>query len=273
MQTYEDYEVIITDDSPDTSVEEVISALNLSHKFSYYRNKEKKGSPENWNEAVRRASGEYIKILHHDDWFSGKESLATYVKLLDDNAGADFACSSTTVCSVKSATARVHSTTTQQLEQLRKNPTDLFYGNVIGAPSATLYRNTVNLEYDGNLQWLVDVDFYIRLLKKNSMVAYCHEPLICTTDEAPHQVTNQCHENKNLMLFEYIRLYQKFFDSYKYDARQFKFFLRLFKMFDVCSLNEIYEAGVSHPVPKVILHVIKLRKALKWLKSRVTHES
>src|SRR5215469_11343388 len=74
FQTFKDYEVIISDDSTDNSVENVVREYNRERAgVKYHKNAVTKGSPENWNAAIELATGEYIKILHHDDCFSGKD--------------------------------------------------------------------------------------------------------------------------------------------------------------------------------------------------------
>ena len=64
VQSFTDYEVVVTDDSPDGSVEEVVRRAEVPGMV-YVRNAVRKGATGNWNEAVRHASGEYIKIMHH----------------------------------------------------------------------------------------------------------------------------------------------------------------------------------------------------------------
>lgn len=84
IQDFEDYEIVITDDSPSNVIAQLVSGYNNS-KIHYYKNTENLGSPENWNRALSLAKGEYIKIIHHDDWFSSNDSLDKFVALLDTN--------------------------------------------------------------------------------------------------------------------------------------------------------------------------------------------
>src|ERR1700752_965375 len=91
VQTFTDYEVIVTDDSSNDSVKEAVSKFSFGDKLKYIKNSPVLGSPENWNEAIRHATGEYIKILHHDDWLASPTSLATYVKMLDEHPESDIA--------------------------------------------------------------------------------------------------------------------------------------------------------------------------------------
>ena len=70
IQTYKDYEVIITDDSPDESVSTFIKNYGAIDNVLYFRNLITLGTPENWNESIRKASGTWIKLMHDDDWFA-----------------------------------------------------------------------------------------------------------------------------------------------------------------------------------------------------------
>lgn len=53
----------------------------------------------------------------------------------------------------------------------------LLSSNIIGPPSVTIYRNDKKIFYDRKLQWLVDIDFYIRYLK-NSKFCYINQSLL-----------------------------------------------------------------------------------------------
>ena len=55
VQSFTDYEVVVTDDSPDGSVEEVVRRAEVP-EMVYVRNAVRKGATGNWNEAVLRVS-------------------------------------------------------------------------------------------------------------------------------------------------------------------------------------------------------------------------
>src|SRR5436853_6661036 len=73
MQDFLDFEVIVTDDSPGKDVEDLCSAYS-DVPIAYYKNLQRLGTPENWNEAIRKANGKWIKLMHDDDWFSNTNS-------------------------------------------------------------------------------------------------------------------------------------------------------------------------------------------------------
>jgi glycosyltransferase involved in cell wall biosynthesis len=249
IQTYEDYEVIITDDSPDTAVEEAVTPFLHDKRFKYYRNSERKGSPGNWNEAIDLASGEYIKILHHDDWFTYNDSLKKFLALLENNEAADFAFSSTNVCDAAQQIKYLHCPTDQQLIAIKNDPLFLFTGNFIGAPSATIFRKKTNVKFDNKLRWIVDIDYYINFLKDNPVFCFNKEPLICTTSGAAHQITSECYDNKQVEIYEWIYLYEKIRTKYGINYNMVKSVWGLLRRYHVSSIAEIYECGIDFKIP------------------------
>src|SRR5688572_6037089 len=85
-QSFSDFEIIITDDTRDDTIKNLVQNIDFGNKkFIYKHNPVQLGSPENWNAAIKLAGGEYIKVLHHDDWFTDEHSLKVFVDLLENN--------------------------------------------------------------------------------------------------------------------------------------------------------------------------------------------
>lgn len=251
-QTFDDYEIILTDDSSDDSVKNLVEKFDFHDKLMYYKNPKTLGSPENWNEAIRRANGKYIKILHHDDWFADENSLEEFVKMLDENPIADFAFSSSKNFDQHNKLKSIHIPTQTQLNMLHEKPDLLFFGNFIGAPSATIYRKTGNLKFDINLKWLVDIDFYIRALDAKKEFIFSQKPLICISTQNPAQITSYCQNNKDIEVREYIYLYQKLSKRSEKRRIYFLFFWNLLRRFGITSKNDIIECNTIGPVPQLI---------------------
>ena len=55
VQTYTKYEIIVTDDSPSDIVKDLIQQYQRPDIIKYYKNDTALGTPENWNEGIRRA--------------------------------------------------------------------------------------------------------------------------------------------------------------------------------------------------------------------------
>ena len=202
-QTYKDYEVILTDDS---SAEDVKNAVDESGVVvNYTKNETRDGSTANWNKAIDKASGDYIKIMHHDDWFTDSDSLAKMVRLLDENPEAILAFSGTMQVGTENTYSR--HIKMEDAELIKEDWRNLYLGNTIGAPSSVIHRRT-DKRYDANLKWLVDSEFYLQLLEGNKLFVYTEEPLI-SIGVGDEQITNSCISDSEVNIREYKYVYSK----------------------------------------------------------------
>lgn len=70
-QSYDNIEVIVTDDVSSDGTEEVVKLYAAKDKrIKYFRNKENIGGIRNFFKAVELASGQYVQCVCHDDWIS-----------------------------------------------------------------------------------------------------------------------------------------------------------------------------------------------------------
>lgn len=264
-QDFNDYELIISDDSPDDTVEQLVASFDFDGRLCYHRNPVPLGSPENWNEAVRRTKGDYIKLLHHDDKLDHPGALSAFVRLLDDHPEADFAFGASRVEDIISGKSRVHRPTEEELAKLSATPEKLFCGNVIGAPSATIYRNGLGIAYDNRMKWLVDIDFYIRVLQQNNRFAYTSEVLITTPTNVPHQVTEKCKNNAAIELAEYLLLYRKVASQLQGDPDTRYTWFRLFEKYQIYRQKDLDQIGIELPLSGVLLTSFFSRYQDQWL--------
>ena len=220
-------------------MQKLVASFGFDNRLQYYRNSVPLGSPENWNAAVRRAKGHYIKLLHHDDRLAHADSLRKFVRMLDEHPEANFAFSASLVESAATTTTRVHCPKEDQLAAILSEPAALFMGNVIGAPSATIYRNGLGIEYDRRMKWLVDIDFYIRVLEINPQLIYTSEVLVATTSDANHQITKACENNAELELYEHLLLYEKVSGKFRNQTSSMKVWFRLFEKYRIYKLKDL----------------------------------
>jgi len=245
QQDFDDYEVIVTDDTPDNSVYNSINSFLEDKRFKYFKNEPALGSPGNWNRAISLASGEYIKILHHDDWLLTNESLRAFVKLLDENPQADFAFCASQNCDGKGRPKYVTRALPWQLKKLEKDSTFLARGNFVGAPSATIYRNVEKMEFDEKLKWLVDIEFYMRLLFRNKNFVFSNQPLIGITVGTPDQVTAISYQDKHVEIFEAVYVLGKITKIRGLSKTIYYNVWRLFLEFKIESEDCLIECGIS----------------------------
>src|SRR4029077_715727 len=105
--------------------------------------------------------------------FSSPYSLRRFVQSLDERSGADFAFCASRNENVVTKGWSDHCIDLQTVAELESEPAATLFGeNVIGSPSATIYRRSVPFGYDNEMKWLVDLDFYIRVLQRNPGLVY-----------------------------------------------------------------------------------------------------
>ena len=252
-QKYEDYEIIVTDDSPDSTVCDLISRYIPYAKLRYFKNTIPLGSPENWNYAVKLSRGEFIKILHHDDWFSTPTSLGEFVEMLVHHPDAGIGFSGVIIQSALSGHCRHHFATKRQVSTLRLEPTCLFYGNFLGPPSATIIRRSAFVDFDRNLVWVVDIFQYIEIILRNGFVS-TSSALIFNEIDRPNQITRRCENNIYLNIYEYFYLYKKICINIPEHIKKayLNHLLAMVRTYDIKSESEIRAAGCGNDIPDEI---------------------
>lgn len=138
-QTFEDYEVVIMDNSDDDKLEHVARTYGMPIRYSL---NPRKGMAQNTNEAIRASRGELIKILYMDDLLAHKDALKDIVERF-----------------------RGH----WLISPANNNPKpryteDIHLGNNrLGSPSTLTILNEEPLLFDEEMTWLLDCDYYKRM--------------------------------------------------------------------------------------------------------------
>ncbi|MHA4844306.1 glycosyltransferase family 2 protein [Flavitalea antarctica] len=255
-QTFTDFEVIITDDSPDDTVRHLVSAYNSSFSLRYIKNSPALGTPENWNEGIRLAKGQWIKLIHDDDWFACPDSLQVYVDAIKLNPGKDFFFSA--YFNVKGQESAIVKPGSFRIKQLQKNPVTLLSKNIIGPPSVVIHRNDQQYFYDKNLKWLVDMDFYMRYLNNRTAV-YIDKPII-------NIGLNEQQVTRSSSLVREVEIPEHFSVVRKTGVRQFENLLvydawwRLMRNLNIQSVDEIKAAGYNGDIPIQVRNLVNFQQ-------------
>ena len=224
-QTYKHFELIVSDDSSTEDVRKLLEEYVDQLSFQYVRNTPGLGSPQNWNHAISLAKARWIKIMHHDDWFSKSDALEKMMLVANKNPD------SLIFAGIKGGFVRenrsyVNLPSQTKIEELHKDLFSLIWANVIGPPSTILFPNSA-VPFDKSLIWLVDIEFYLQLLiNKQFELVYIEEVLFENCQDA-HNITNNCFQNKDLELKEFTYIYNKFYPNSSFKNR-FRF-IRLLK--------------------------------------------
>ncbi|MGL5258809.1 MAG: glycosyltransferase family 2 protein [Lachnospiraceae bacterium] len=202
-QTFQEYELIISDDSTNAEIKEYLSLeTSLQEKIRYHHNETPLGPIYNWNHALSFATGSLIKIMFSDDWFTYKDSLEKMVRIFQQNPTVGLVFSGSMQVSKQESYARIPQK--EYLECLKKDYRYLMISNQIGAPSDSMYRKEIEAKFDEQSNWASDVFLYFEILKKNAKFHCIKEPLISIG----------MHENQ--YTYTFTEKDERIFQDYKY---------------------------------------------------------
>jgi glycosyltransferase involved in cell wall biosynthesis len=260
IQSFKDFEVIVTDDSSGNEVNQLALLYSDTIAIKYIKNKEVLGTPENWNEAIRNAKGQWIKLIHDDDWFSSRETLQKFADAVKTHPDCSFFFSAYT--NVYEDSGRRQPTFLKALwkNSLLKNPNILIADNVVGPPSVTLHRNDKKIWYDPSMKYVVDIDFYIRYLR-NGKPCYIGESLIDVGINKA-QVTKYTFNVPEVHLKESLYLLQKTGASNLRNIIVFDGWWRLVRNFRLRKIEDIRSTGYDGIVPPILLGIMKFQQEI-----------
>ena len=157
QQDYQNYEVIISDNSKDREIESLVENFHES-RFKYFKSRHY-GSAANTNYGMSLASGDIIKPMFQDDYFFSTTCLSE----LANTEGKWFAYS------------RVQDVGGMLSPVIKPfwNPNIIRGYNTISTPSCIAFQLEYDVVpyrglrqfFDDKLNWFMDVDFYYRLYK------------------------------------------------------------------------------------------------------------
>ena len=195
-QTLKDFEVVITDHSIDNSLEYLCKQWSKLLDIKYIKNLEFRGCPaHNTNLGLKNSQGDYIKLLCQDDYLLNEKSLELIYNNISKNDSSWMFSS------------YIHTNDRKNFYRyyVPHYNDDIKLVNTFGTPSALTIKNKDVLEFDNNLKFMYDCEFYHRMVLKYgqplifdevTMVNYIHENQTTTSI-----VNNEIFQNEQ----EYIR--------------------------------------------------------------------
>lgn len=260
IQQFKNFEVVISDDSDDDTVFNLIQSYTEKIEIKYFKNQPSYGTPSNWNFAITRANGEWIKLMHDDDWFSDSKSLGKFAE--NTQLGNRFICSAYSNYFENLNSYKLVIMSLKSLERIKKYPLTLLSENVIGPPSVTMVHRSIQETYDERMKWRVDLDFYIRILLLDKKITYIKENLI-NVGISESQVTNYCINIPSVELPEGYLLLHKYGVLHLKNIIVFDAWWRIIRNLKITSKDQLELYGQKE-WPKVILQIIKTQKIFPY---------
>lgn len=266
-QTYKNIEIIITDDSPDNSVTDVYKIFANQANIKYFKNEPSLGSPANWNSCIRKLKGDLIMLMHHDDRLACKDSLKLFVKHMGENPDCSGVFCRSTPVDEKGKKLKIDFDF-RIIKKLNELPDHLIRSNQIGPPSNLMIWAKAKIFFREDLIWLVDVEFYIRLVKRGYKFSFINERLV-QIGVHKEQITNFCLQNPEIVLRENIILSMQTQPEIWNSLKFYDYYWRLFRNHQIRSINDLERLNLELPrIPDKLIYMLNDQKkvSLKFLK-------
>ncbi|MEO6489819.1 MAG: glycosyltransferase [Ferruginibacter sp.] len=256
IQTFKDFEVIVSDDSPGEDVEGICKKYASVFPLHYGRNTIPKMSPANWNESIRRSSGRWIKLMHDDDWFSSDNSLASFAEAARNQQAAFIFSGFWLYENGDKKRNYIIDAFTER--SLRSSPLHLFKQNYIGHPSTTLIKNIRSEWYDERIKWVVDIEFYIRCLNESDF--YCLKQPLVNIGTGSEQITKQVFRKIEVEIPENIYLLNKLGTAILKNMVVYDYYWRLLRNVKIRKMKDITDHCKSMEVPAEIKAMVNFQR-------------
>jgi len=159
IQDVDDWEVIVSDDSDTNMIKNYVDSLN-DERIKYVKHYKRNTAADNWNFGIQVAKGNYIILMHHDEAFVEPVHLQHIAHAFE--AGAQVVISNIEV--EKGEKLSTGKPLWLKKLALRK-PSILLLCNTIGPTACMSFKRERLQTIDSRLVWLVDVEWYYRILK------------------------------------------------------------------------------------------------------------
>jgi glycosyltransferase involved in cell wall biosynthesis len=176
-QDFEDYELVICDDCSTDETPDICRSYDDS-RIRYIRYSENAKQAGNFNRCLQEARGDYLTLLHADDWF-----LPGFIRdreqRLTDDPELGFVFGATQIADAES---NITSTSGRWKEDKRFGPSELLdhllYGCILSPPSLMVRKQCADKAgpFRADLTWGHDWEWALRL-SEQAAACYVSKPL------------------------------------------------------------------------------------------------
>jgi glycosyltransferase involved in cell wall biosynthesis len=227
-------EILIFDDSSNDNISSYISKSNFSKNIVYKRNKASDGAVNNWNKLIEESTGEYILLMHHDEFPSDDLFLNNLLILVNRFSNVDVFSFKCVLLSNKQSFVRCHVTSFFRKFYAKTSPEYLFKRNFLGPVSTLLIRKSIIPRFDPNLKWFVDVSFYYELMMRTKRWLFYDDIIVFSEIERADSITSNLKQTLKEVKKNEKKYLLNIFHNQNVFAQIIKhFFLDVFLVFDI----------------------------------------
>ena len=185
-QTFKDFNVVISDQSDNEGIKDLVSDYSSLFKIIYLKNQNNRGNgPANTNNTLKHADGDIIKIMFQDDLFVDNKAL----QLIHDTFIE-------TNCNwLVNGCNHTKDGKTFYREMVPSWNDKILEGvNTISSPSVLSIKNVDKLYFDEELVMMMDCEYYYQLYQKYGLPTIIKKPLISNRTHK-HQISSMYTKN------------------------------------------------------------------------------
>ena len=201
LQTWRPFEVVVADNAQDDSITQVVHRWRHLLPIVHIRPGTRR-STDTLNAGIRACTGDVVRILFQDDLLFGPDSLELMMQ--EFHRGARW-------CVGRNM---------QQVDGRLVHPSTPFaciamaYGcNTIGPPSVLSFVNAEPLLFDEDLIWLMDCEYYLRLLERYgppACIPYFNTIIRIWDHQLTNHISDQVKSREADIVLDKHRAYRRF---------------------------------------------------------------
>ncbi len=258
IQTFKNFEVIVTDDSKTENVKNYIQNYKADFPLYYYKNIPSLGTAKNMFEGRRYARSQWIKIIHDDDFFATENAIEEYAKAISKGARYIFSGYNEYIENQKKSINKTISEA--KFNELSKEPSILFANNLIGPPSVFMFHTSVEDVFDISLKWFTDMEYYYRILGKEKAY-YIAQPIVNVSSNDT-QVTSYTRTNPSVIIPEALYLLNKHGNKIASNLIAYDSWWRVFRNMGITDIDEIQKYNRGDNIPAFVKKMLNHQRAI-----------
>ena len=228
-QTYDNFEIIISDDNSGDNTRKVVEKYN-DPRIKFFKNDINIGPALNPNKLIELSSCDYILMIASDDMLR-EDALELYVKEIQKNSAEALFCWCQTIDENDNEIDSYNMTIANQIRDKNKLLNELFYEqNFLMGPGFFVKKSIFNSigKFNPTLIQSQDLELWVRILTSGYRINIVNEKLIKYRIHNENLSNNLNEPSKNIAInSRYIFEIQKVLENYK-NIKDFNFFVETF---------------------------------------------
>lgn len=194
-------EVIVSDDSVSLNIVNEVSNFNKSTgvNIQLIHHKSNYSAASNWNNLINNANGEYLVIMHHDEFPGEPFFTQRIISKIINSRNLQVGVMNLILLDDKKKSSVYHFPPRLKMLIIRNFPKYIFYRNIIGPTGVLIVKKSLYPKFNEDLKWFVDVECYYRIFSKRPYIQNWDDiNIVSLVNRGDGSITGKMTKNKEL---------------------------------------------------------------------------